>query len=85
MRLVAPLEQRIGNIQDSRVVDRASAERLIEETDQACRRYVRENFEAEIDDPLAYHLTVNTGRLDYAEAAKVIGEAALCQVTSAKR
>ena len=47
------------------------------EQDQARRRYVRRYFNAEIDDPTLYDMTLNTDRLGFTRAAEVIAQLAL--------
>jgi hypothetical protein len=38
---------------------------------------IRKYFNADIDDPLLYHMIINTGQMGYEAAAKVIGDAVL--------
>ena len=40
-------------------------------------RFVKKHFGKKIDDPLLYHLVINTDRLSYEEATILIGEAVL--------
>ena len=44
----------------SRSADRATAERVLHDTDSARRRYVESNFEQDINDPHTYDLILNT-------------------------
>jgi hypothetical protein len=75
VRLVAPLENRIQYLQQlERLSDRAARE-FVRKEDLGRRRYVKKYFGKDIEDPLLYHLTVNTGLLSYEKAARVIGEA----------
>jgi cytidylate kinase len=46
--------------------------KLVREQDQARRRYLRRYFNAEIDEPTLYDLTLNTGRMGFARAAEAI-------------
>lgn len=48
---------------------------MISATDDARRRYVKHYFRAEIDDPINYHLVINTGLTGYEEAARIIEDA----------
>jgi cytidylate kinase len=43
--------------------------------DQGRKRYVTKYYEKDIDDPLLYHLVINTDRVSYPEAARVIADA----------
>ena len=49
----------------------------VSEEDHARRRYVRRYFDADVDNPLLYHLVINTGKTGLAGAAEIIVEAAL--------
>ena len=45
--------------------------------DRGRDRYLKKYFKADINDPLLYHLIINTGLVNYDEAAKLIGDAVL--------
>ena len=47
----------------------------VRSTDQGRSRYVTKYYGKDIDDPLLYHLVINTDRVPYAEAARMIAEA----------
>jgi cytidylate kinase len=51
--------------------------KFVRDKDQARRRYVRRYFNAEIDDPTLYDVTLNTGRYGFAGTADVIAQLAL--------
>jgi cytidylate kinase len=76
VRLVAPLASRIRHSAEFYHLSEAEAARFVREQDQARRRYVRRYFNAEIDDPTLYDVTLNTGRLGFARAAEVIAQLA---------
>ena len=77
IRLVAPLEDRIQRIvqADHKTPDEARKFCLEEEQNRA--RYVKTYYKADIDDPLNYHLVINTSRVGCENAAKLIGDALL--------
>jgi cytidylate kinase len=78
VRLVAPLDERIERIcRDDRKTP-GEARRFCLEEEQARARYVKTYFHADINDPLLYHLVVNTSRVGYENAARIIGDAVLC-------
>jgi cytidylate kinase len=77
VRLVAPLATRIRHTAEYYHLSEAEAVKFVREHDQARRRYVRRYFNAEIDDPTLYHVTLNTGRSDFAGAAEGIAQLAL--------
>ena len=77
VRLVAPLATRIRHAAEYYRLSEAEAARLVMERDQARRRYLRRYFNAEIDDPTLYDVTLNTGRLGFAGSAEAIEQLAL--------
>ena len=74
VRLVGSLEKRIEQAQKVFNLDRKSAISYIKKKDKARKRYVKDNFDKNIDDPLLYHVTINTDLVQYDEAAQLIGE-----------
>jgi cytidylate kinase len=83
VRLVGSLERRIARIQELLKIERKAAVEFIERADRGRQRYLKEHFEANIDDPLAYDLVLNTDRLACENAALLIGQAALMRRASA--
>jgi len=77
VRLVAPLARRIRHTAEYYQLNEAEAAKFVREKDQARRRYVRRYFNAKIDDPTLYDVTLNTGRFGFARAAEVIAQMAL--------
>ncbi len=77
VRLVAPLEQRIEHAHQFYNLTRNEAHKFCLSHDHARERYLKKYFNADINDPLLYHLTINTGLVSYDEAANLIGDAVL--------
>jgi cytidylate kinase len=77
VRLVAPLEDRIARIgrDDRKTPD--DARKFCLEEEQARTRYLKTYFNADINDPLHYHLVINTSLMGYENAAKLIADAVL--------
>jgi cytidylate kinase len=75
VRLVAPLEKRIEHAHRFYNLSREAAREFIQREDQGRERYVKTYFNARIDDPLLYHLLLNTGLLSFDEAAQIIANA----------
>jgi len=71
VRLVAPFEQRVQHFEVYYHIDEKDAPRLVRESDEARRRYVRQ-FGADIDDPVNYGLVINTGQISFEDAARII-------------
>lgn len=72
VRLVGSLEARTEFVRVDRQLDRKTARELILHEDEGRRRYVRKYFHKDIDDPLLYHLIINTPVVGHAVAAKLI-------------
>ena len=72
VRLVAPLEQRVKYCCEFYNLTPREAALFVEHTDAARGRYLRQHFDRAIDDPLQYHLTINTGRVSFEDAAHMI-------------
>lgn len=72
VRLVGSLEDRVKFIQADRKLDRKAAEQLIQHDDEGREKYLKKYFHRDIEDPLLYHLVINTPLLGHAVAAKLI-------------
>jgi len=77
VRLVGSLEKRIERIKTYEECDQKAALRFIHNADLGRRRYLRTYFHKDIEDPLLYHLTINTDLMTSQQAAKIIGDAVL--------
>lgn len=77
VRLVAPLEKRIEHAHEFYKMTKVAARRFCVSQDLGRKRYLRKYFAADVDDPLLYHLTINTGLVSYEQAARMIAEAVL--------
>jgi cytidylate kinase len=75
VRLVAPLEKRLEHACRFYHMSPEAAREFIQREDQGRERYLRTYFNARIDDPLLYHLVLNTGLLSFDEAARIIADA----------
>jgi cytidylate kinase len=77
VRLVASVDKRAEYMQDSEKITRKAAIQMIAREDRAKARYVSRHYGAEIADPLLYHLVINTERVEFESAARIIGNAML--------
>jgi len=77
VRLVAPLEIRVEHAARVHCLTENEAHKFCVNEDRARERYFKKYLNADINDPMLYHLIINTGGLGYEEAAKLIGKAAL--------
>jgi cytidylate kinase len=74
VRLVGSIEKRVEQIQKVYNLDQKAALDFIKKEDKGSKRYVKDNFDKDIDDPLLYHITINTDMVQYDEAARLIGD-----------
>ena len=72
VRLVGSMEKRIDRIQQVADLDRPGAREFIKHEDKARRRYLRDHFSKDIDDASLYHLVINTDRIRYEDAARLL-------------
>jgi cytidylate kinase len=79
VRLVAPLEERIEHSHKFYGMTLPEARKFCVQEDVGRERYLRTYFHADINDPLLYHLIINTGLVSYDDAAQFIGDAMLNQ------
>ncbi|MBI5424051.1 MAG: cytidylate kinase-like family protein [Opitutae bacterium] len=77
VRLVASRDVRIARTAQSLHCNHADAARHVDQQDEARRRFVRANFDADLDDPHAYDLVLNTDRLSARAAAEIVVAALL--------
>jgi cytidylate kinase len=80
VRLVAPLEKRVeyAHKEYSKFnLTRDQARKFCLNEDRGRERYLKKHFDADINDPLLYHMIINTGLVNYDDAAKLIGDAVM--------
>ncbi|MGB9682032.1 MAG: AAA family ATPase [bacterium] len=75
IRIVAPLEQRIGRVMMSRSLTRSEAKDYIASKDKASEEYLRRFYNVDWNDPTLYHLVVNMGKWSIDEATGIIQDA----------
>ncbi|HTY88229.1 MAG TPA: cytidylate kinase-like family protein [Candidatus Acidoferrum sp.] len=77
VRLVASLAMRVEHVRQAHKLTESEAHKFCVTEDRARERYFRKYLDADINDPLLYHLIINTGWLGYEGAAKLIGDTVL--------
>jgi hypothetical protein len=77
VRLIASLELRIERVCAALRMDRRAAEAFILREEEGRRRYLKKNFGKDPEDPLLYHLILNTDRFTEEAAARLIGNAVI--------
>jgi cytidylate kinase len=77
VRLVASLESRMKHFQKSHGLAPEMALRQIHTEDRGRKRYLKKYFGQNLENPLLYHLVLNTDLMSFDKAARVIAETAL--------
>jgi cytidylate kinase len=72
VRLVGSLVKRVEYLQKIRRVGEQDALAFIRQEDRGRRRYLKTYFGQDIDDPLLYHLVINTDLMGHQLAARMI-------------
>lgn len=75
VRLVGSMDSRTERVQLRHHLNREEAIAFIHKEDAGRKRYIRDFFKQDIDDPQFYHLVLNTDRLALDESVKIIGDA----------
>jgi cytidylate kinase len=75
VRLVASIEKRIEHMQSLMGFDEKEALNYIKKKDENRKKYLKSYFDADVEDPLLYHMVINTDLLTHKGAAYLIAEA----------
>jgi cytidylate kinase len=75
VRLVGSVEKRVERRCEEFKQTRASALAFLHKEDEGRQRYLKAYYHADIDDPLRYHLTVNTDSFTPVEVGQLIANA----------
>lgn len=73
VRLVGSLARRVEFVQRSRQLAGPAALKVARDEDRGRRAYLKRYYHADIDDPLLYHLVLNTDFICHEGAARLIG------------
>jgi cytidylate kinase len=84
VRLVGSLDKRAQRMQELYQVGASAALEMIQQEDRGKRRYLKEHFGKDIDDPLLYDLVINTDRFSYSDTAVMIGDCVIKRFDLAK-
>jgi Cytidylate kinase-like family len=77
VRLVGSLEKRVQHVQELDHLSGEAALRLIQREDRGRKRYLKKYFKTDLDNPLLYHLVINTDLVSYDQAARIIADSML--------
>jgi cytidylate kinase len=84
VRLVGSLEHRVKYMEKLEGISHPEALELVCREDLGRKRYLKKYFNKDIDDPLLYHLVINTDLVLFEEAAGLIAQAALAPLPAAE-
>ncbi len=79
VQVVAPLEIRVRRVMEDRKVEAEAAKQKIIRFATSSRDYVKRFFRTEVEDPVHYDLVINTGSLNYQDAASIALKALSCK------
>jgi cytidylate kinase len=77
VRLLGSVKARLARMQEFDHLTKEEATKVLESEDTGRRRYVKKYFNQNIDDPLLYHLVINTDLIPFDKVARAIAIAAL--------
>jgi cytidylate kinase len=77
VRLVGSAEKRVKLVEEYYSLNHKAALAFMRKEDKGRERFVKKHFGKDINDPLLYHITINTDRVSYEEATRLIGEAVI--------
>jgi cytidylate kinase len=70
--LVAPQEQRIEEVASRDGLSPEKAAKYVHDIDKGRKAFHDKFFHVKVDDPSLYHLSINTARFSYEDAAELI-------------
>jgi len=73
VRLVAPIHDRIENCRQLYGMSKKEAEDFIKHEDKERKEYLKNYFHRDIENPLLYHIVINTHLHTFEEVAQIIG------------
>ncbi len=73
LRVIASLDTRISNVQNSKNVSKIAAKAQIEESDRNRQKFIQKMYAVEWNDPSLYDLTINTDHLGLDKIAYWLG------------
>jgi cytidylate kinase len=77
VRLVGSEAERVKLVEEFYQLNHRAALEFMKKQDRGRRRYLQRYFHRNVDDPLLYHIIINTDWVSYEEATRLIGDAVL--------
>ena len=72
VRVIAPMEDRIGNVAAEYRVTSEEAKRRVIRRESRRKAFIRQSFHMDISDPVHYNMTVNTGKMSIGAAVESV-------------
>lgn len=72
VRLAAPRAHRITRVQSRYGIDEQEAQEMVNHRDLAAGDYLKRFYNLEVNDPLPYHMVLNTGKYSLDSVARII-------------
>jgi len=82
VRLVAPIHDRIENCRQLYDMTKKEAEEFIKREDKDRKEYLKTYFHKDIEDPLLYHIVINTHVHTFDEVAQIIGRMVMTKIVA---
>jgi cytidylate kinase len=82
IRLIASMEKRVEHIKSLMDMNEKEALSYIKKEDENRKKYLKSYFHVDVDDPLLYHMTVNTDLLTHKGTAYLIAEAVVLKFSN---
>jgi hypothetical protein len=82
VRLIGSIERRSLRVQARHHISPAAAADFIKQEDAGRERYLKKHFHHDTNDPLLYHLVINTDWLTEPEAAELIAHAVIARFSA---
>ncbi len=77
VRLIGSFETRVKHVQEIHNLNRNDAIEFTKNEDLAKQNYFKKYYKKDIEDPLLYHMIINTDYINYEKTARIIGQAVI--------
>ncbi len=77
VRLIGSFENRVRHVQEIHNLNRSDAIEFTKNEDHAKINYFKKYYNKNIEDPLLYHMIINTDNISYEKTARIIGQAVI--------
>jgi cytidylate kinase len=75
VRIIADLDSRVQRLSKNHSIAESDAREHIKKMDKMRKNYIERFFNAALEDPLAYHIVINTSKIAITQASRLLIEA----------